>query len=249
MNKQLLHVIIAVGCTICYLILVQLLAAYSPEGSTGRRIALLLGSDLPLGLIQLFTFFLFSVGILEVMGFIRQNRHEEAGLDQNLLPTRDHYVLTPDQVAALKLKLSANQQFAGYQITKLILVACTKFRSNNSVEEAMNVVSSRVRMDLSLAESEQSLLRYILWAIPSVGFVGTVLGIAGALSYAGSVSTDGIEKVTTTLYVAFDTTLLSLVLSIILMFSYNLTQGRTERLYVRMESYVLENLINRIHNH
>lgn len=248
MDKRIIHLLIAAGATIFYAVIVQLLAGGDEDG-TAYRIAQLLGEDLPIGIIQHATFFLFALGCAEIFSFFRQARYEEAGLNAKILPTRENYVITPDQVAKIKLTVSQDPRYSGYQVTRLITSACTKYRAENSIGEAMQLVSANARMNQNLAESEQSLIQYVLWAIPSVGFIGTVLGIAGALNYAGSIETDGIEKVTSTLYVAFDTTLLSLLLSVILMFAYNMLQGRVERLYVNMEHYVMENLINRIHNH
>ena len=60
-------------------------------------------------------------------------------------------------------------------------------------------------------------------------------------------STEGLEGVTSMLYVAFDTTLVALVFSLILMYVYNGLQQKVEDLHLNIESYVIENLVNRIY--
>lgn len=63
---------------------------------------------------------------------------------------------------------------------------------------------------------------FVMWALPSVGFIGTVVGISMALGDADLVVTakgaaeqsDAINQVTSLLSVAFDTTLIALVCSI-----------------------------------
>lgn len=245
MNRRVLHFAVAIGATLLYALVVQFLAAGEP-GSTSYRLGQLLGAEFPIGFIQHLTFFLFVLGCAEVFTFFSRLRYEEEGLRVGILPTREHFVLDPEQVARIKLKISKDPRYSGYEVSKLIVSACTKYRAEYSVGDAMQLVSAQARMKQHLAESDQTLVQYVLWAIPSVGFIGTVLGIAGALNYAGTIETDGIEKVTSTLYVAFDTTLLSLILSVILMLAYNILQGRVERLYVEMEDYIMENLINRI---
>ena len=55
-----------------------------------------------------------------------------------------------------------------------------------------------------------------------------------------------IEEITAALGVAFDTTLLALVLSLILMYVFHALQEKTEVLHQDIEEFVVENLINKI---
>ena len=67
-------------------------------------------------------------------------------------------------------------------------------------------------------ESELSMIRYIIWAIPSIGFIGTVRGIGEALSQAHIAVEGDIAGMTASLGVAFNSTYVALVVSIFLMF-------------------------------
>jgi len=73
--------------------------------------------------------------------------------------------------------------------------------------------------DALALETSYSLVRFITWAIPILGFLGTVLGITGAIS---GVTPEVLEKslstVTDGLAMAFDTTALALGLTMITMF-------------------------------
>ena len=110
------------------------------------------------------------------------------------------------------------------------------------------MVDSQINIYKSKIDGEQSFMRYTAWAIPSVGFIGTVLGIAGALGYADQAgSTEGLKLVTDMLGVAFDTTLVALFLSIILVFSMHFLEKKEEDLFSDMSSYMNENLINRFY--
>ncbi|MEZ6092268.1 MAG: MotA/TolQ/ExbB proton channel family protein [Pirellulaceae bacterium] len=78
--------------------------------------------------------------------------------------------------------------------------------------------------DVSDREADQShdslqLVRIIVWAIPMLGFLGTVVGITqtlGNLDFTDA--TNAVDKLKAGLYVAFDTTALGLVLSVVAIF-------------------------------
>ena len=135
-----------------------------------------------------------------------------------------------------------------YFLVDLIEKACTKFRLSKSSGEVLSLVDSQIKIYNSEIEAEQSYINYVAWAIPSVGFIGTVLGIAASLGYANEASTpSGIEKVTSMLAVAFDTTLVALVRSVILMFLIHTVHKQQDELFTHMSSYINENLINRFY--
>jgi biopolymer transport protein ExbB/TolQ len=96
-----------------------------------------------------------------------------------------------------------------------------------------------------------NMVRYVTWLIPTLGFIGTVVGIMMALNYAGDranvQSPDMLYQVTERLGVAFATTLVSLVLAAILVFMQNLVQAGEERALNKAGQYCLDNLINRLY--
>ena len=68
------------------------------------------------------------------------------------------------------------------------------------------------------------MVRYIAWAIPSIGFIGTVRGIGTALANAQEAVNGDIAGVTASLGVAFNSTFIALLISIVIMFlSHQLT--------------------------
>ncbi|TWU42291.1 MotA/TolQ/ExbB proton channel family protein [Novipirellula artificiosorum] len=73
--------------------------------------------------------------------------------------------------------------------------------------------------DADVAYDSLGLVRIIVWAIPMLGFLGTVIGITQTLG--GLDFTDGaaaVDRLKSGLYVAFDTTALGLVLSVVAIF-------------------------------
>lgn len=219
------------------------------DGGSAKRFFSLLGGNLPTGFIQIFCYFLFLFGLLEILRLGKDVSQEEKILEGELLPEAEQYVLSADDVSDIKLKMVEISRTNHSLLVEIIKKACTKFRANKSVEESLSLVNSQSDINMRNSESEQSIIRYIAWAIPSVGFIGTVLGIASSLSLANNVvSQDGIDKVTSMLGVAFDTTLIALILSLVLMFFFHSLQEKVDKLHSSIQSYVIDNLINRIYH-
>ena len=87
------------------------------------------------------------------------------------------------------------------------------------------------------------MIRYISWAIPSIGFIGTVRGIGEALSQANVAVQGDISGVTASLGLAFNSTFTALLISIFLMFLVHQLQLLQERLVFDSENYTNEKLI------
>lgn len=229
------------------LALMLLLVSMTPA-ETPPRFLVLLGGTMPEGIIQGFTYFLFIFGMLELWTMNCSITHENDAFSAHLLPEKENWILSPEDVNQLKLNMQHLEKSQKFLLTDLIKKACTKYRLSKSSSEVLGVVDSQIRIYNSDMESEQSFISYTAWAIPSVGFIGTVLGIAASLGYANEASTpEGINKVTSSLAVAFDTTLVALFLSVFLMLGIHYVQKRQDELFAKMNSYVIENLINRFY--
>lgn len=94
--------------------------------------------------------------------------------------------------------------------------------------------------DAGRRPSGHALVKVIIWAIPILGFLGTVVGLTDAIA---NLSPDALEKslpaVTSGLGVSFDTTALSLALSMVLMFGQFWVD--------RSENHLLDSVDRRVH--
>lgn len=102
--------------------------------------------------------------------------------------------------------------------------------------------------ELSMSSSF-SLPKVLLWAIPLMGFIGTVIGMSQAvgsfdavLSNADNVDglKNGLVKVTGGLGTAFDTTYLALVISVILAFPLSILEKQEDRLLSQIDGIIRE---------
>lgn len=220
----------------------------STSSETPNRILVMLGGTMPEGIIQGCTYFFFFFGGLEVIAMMQKIAYENDAFTAHLLPETENWLLGVDDVNQLKLNMQQLERSQKYLLTDLIKKSCIKYRLSKSSAEVLGLVEAQIRIYNAEMESEQSFIRYTAWAIPSVGFIGTVLGIAASLGYANEASTpEGVAKVTSMLAVAFDTTLVALLLSIVLMYGIHYLQKKQDDLFTCMNSYLIENLINRVY--
>lgn len=111
-----------------------------------------------------------------------------------------------------------------------------------SSERIVEIFTRRMDTLQKHAEASYDMLRYIAWAIPSIGFIGTVLGISQALSQA-KLALDDIGWVTQPLGLAFDTTLIALFESLVLMFFIYNRQHKEEKLLNDIDIFCQEKFI------
>lgn len=107
-------------------------------------------------------------------------------------------------------------------------------------------------LDQEHAAGRFTLVRYSLYLLPVIGFIGTVEGISHALRGMGpalkgvKVLDDfltNLDAVTSALQIAFDSTLLALFLSASLMLVLTLVHRRSEDLLARVDRWSVENAV------
>lgn len=244
--KNLRNLSLAAGIALLITATCMLLWAVTSKTNSPAlyRMLMLLGADvLHGGYIQMLTYFAFFWGWFEVREKLRAIARERRAFKLNIIPTSEKLVLLPEDVNNLKFKLIEFEKKEKYILSDLLKKACTKFRTTGSLSELIDIVSIQIEVSQEKSEGSQSIIRYLTWVIPSIGFVGTVLGISQALIVANS---GDMDKITALLGVAFDTTLVALVLSIVIMWFVHKLQEETDRFHSDLKEFVIDNLINKI---
>ena len=138
--------------------------------------------------------------------------------------------------------------------------ALVRFKLLGNAEKVDDMLKYQGELDAASMESSYAFLKFIIALVPILWFLGTVLGISAAVAgfssvvaaaqAAGDGGIDAIQRalgnVTLGLATAFDTTLIALIMSALLMFGVTLFQRSEEILLGRIEDYCLENLLDRL---
>jgi biopolymer transport protein ExbB/TolQ len=131
-------------------------------------------------------------------------------------------------------------------VPRALMAALARFGATRNVQDASTVAHGICQSEAERLDSDLALLRYIAWAIPAIGFIGTVRGIGDALSQAHKAVTGDISGVTEGLGVAFNSTLIALILSILLMFLMQQLQRVQERRVLDTETWLDEKIIRNL---
>ena len=90
----------------------------------------------------------------------------------------------PKLLRKVESDIAGNTSLNNKLLPHLITKGLERFISSRSIQEASEMIKGRIDLAAERLESELSIVRYIAWAIPSIGFIGTVRGIGNALSMA-----------------------------------------------------------------
>jgi biopolymer transport protein ExbB/TolQ len=131
-------------------------------------------------------------------------------------------------------------------LVQTLMASLRRYLITNDVQNTSDAITASVEALGVRLEAENSMVRYLIWAIPSIGFIGTVRGIGQALSQADKALAGDIAGMTDSLGVAFNSTFVALVISIGLMFLLHQLQRLQDGLLVDTQEYCDKFLLNRI---
>jgi biopolymer transport protein ExbB/TolQ len=123
-----------------------------------------------------------------------------------------------------------------------------RYKNTQNVQHASQAISDSVEILAAQLESGNSMIRYFIWAIPSIGFIGTVRGIGSALAKAEEAVAGDISGMVDKLGVAFNSTLVSLLISIVLMYLLHVLNNRQDEMVINTRKNCEKHLLTRLHN-
>ncbi len=189
--------------------------------------------------------FILLIWALAIMGYKgRRAIHEQQLLDRRLLEIPEGTSVLPQDAREYSRSLEAlPDKEQDYLLPRTLLSALQRFATTGSIQAVSDTIKESCEVESDRLDSELSMVRYIAWAIPSIGFIGTVRGIGDALGQAYKAVEGDISGVTVSLGVAFNSTFVALVLSIIIMFCLHQLQLSQERLVLDCQRYADKRLL------
>ena len=189
--------------------------------------------------------FILGIWALAIMGFKAfRTLGERRLLDVDLVPVAEGMRILPEDTREFARQVQAlpedRQQML---LPRALLNALRRFSSTRNIQDVASSTHTICESEAERLESELAMIRYISWAIPSIGFIGTVRGIGEALAQADKAVQGDIAGVTQSLGVAFNSTFIALLISIFLMFLVHQLQLLQERLVFDSENYTNDKLI------
>jgi len=187
-----------------------------------------------------FILFLWALAIIgyKTGAIVRERRL----LGTDLVPRAEGTRILPEDVRAYSRRIQELDR-GDRLLPRALLAALHRFAATRNVQDVSDTARGICASESDRLETELSMVRYIAWAIPSIGFIGTVRGIGEALGQAHKAVAGDITGVTQSLGVAFNSTFIALLISIVVMFLLHQLQQQQERLVMDTETYLDRKLI------
>lgn len=173
-----------------------------------------------------------------------------------VLPQEQDFVLSPmtvNRVFDQMLELVDDPR--QFMLLNRISIALSNLKNIGRVSDVDEILRSQAESDEAVSESSYVLLNGFLWAIPILGFIGTVLGLSIAIGKFGTVmSASGnaenlvpaLQEVTGGLGIAFDTTLEALVAALAIQILVTFLRKSEQEFLDSCTEYCTRNVVNKL---
>lgn len=204
-------------------------------------------AETPIISIHTVNWILFFIGLGRLSYRWREASAEEQELEQEYLPPEHDIILTSEDLGQLyqRLRAAPKRRF----LPRLLERTVTQYQGNKSVSHAHTLLDSSLDLYLHELDLGYHMIRYIVWLIPTIGFIGSVIGIGSALGVAGASKADDpnlLANTTSAMSIAFNGTFIALLLSAVLVYILHLAQQKEETALNESAQYCLDKLINRL---
>jgi len=196
--------------------------------------------------VQNFMHVVFFVGLGELFVRSRTARWELGFLNRSFLPEDDQTVLQAHDLGPIRRQVAKLFDGDNGFLPSLIDISILQFQAGRSVDQTVSVLNSSLDLIGHRLDLRYQMIRYLAWLIPTLGFIGTVVGIAGAMTYVKAQGVD-LDKIGGNLAVAFNTTIVALIQAAILVLGIHEVQKREEQSLNLAGNYCLRNLVNRLY--
>ena len=157
-------------------------------------------------------------------------RRERKFLDREFIQVPEGIKVLPEDAKdyARQIESLPNEERLSL-VARALQRTLDRFASTRSIRDSAETSRAICDSEADRLDSGLAMIRYIAWAIPAIGFIGTVRHIGDALLQANQAVGGDITAVTSSLGIAFNATFVALSLTIVLMFFLHQLQQSQEK--------------------
>ena len=190
----------------------------------------------------------FFVGLGDLLVRWLSTRRELAYLRRGFLPEDEETILQPADLGDVRDRVAGHYSDRHGFLPFLADASILQFQVNRSVDQAVAVLNANIELLAHRVDLSYQFTRYLTWFIPTIGFFGTVVGIGSTLGLVPQSGQPNLYEMAQNLTVAFDTTIVALAESAVLVFLLNMVQAREEHAVNAAGTYTLRHLVSRLYN-
>jgi DNA-directed RNA polymerase subunit RPC12/RpoP len=200
--------------------------------------------------------FLFFWAATMLVGKLRKIRRQQRALLFDVLPSNIGEKITENNLDKFLEYISELPKNA---VGSFLVTRCVRglehFRVRKSAADTATMLSSQSDLDAGSVDSSYTMFHVFIWAIPILGFLGTVIGVSSAVGgFTDTLSSSsdmeslkvGLKSITGGLGTSFDTTLVALAMAMILTFPVSALQKREGDVIGEVDEYTNEYLLRRL---
>ena len=175
----------------------------------------------------------------------------------DLVPRRGDFVLSPGTSTDVLRRIRAvADRPKDFLLFRRVDMALSNLGNIGEVRDVGAVLESQADSDASSVDSSYTVVRSLIWTIPILGFIGTVVGLSQAIGSfsavlsASNTDTKGIKEkllpVVEGLSTAFETTLVALLAAVMIQLLSTWVYKREEALLDGLTDYTNEHVLSRL---
>jgi len=186
----------------------------------------------------------------------RKLAFQRKALRQEIVPSEHDFVLSSGTVDEVIERIYSTVDDPKYFLLfNRIVIALANLRNLGRVTDVDDILRSQASHDESSMETSYSLVRGFVWAIPVLGFIGTVIGLSEAIGGFGGVleTAEDVSEIKTSLQAttgglstAFQTTLQALVAALFIHMILTFLKKSEEEFLDACSEYCIRNIVNKL---
>ena len=199
---------------------------------------------------------LFVLAIVMLFVKWRKLAFQRRAFKVELIPVGASFALTQETALdVLKTLNNSVDEPKRFVLFNRIERALLNLKNVGNVSDVSEMLRMSAENDENHVDSSYGLLSGLVWVIPILGFIGTVMGLSGAIGGFGAVLNaeataaslrESLIPVTGSLSVAFDTTFLALVLAMMVQMAMTFLRRQEDQFLDACRDYAHGNIISRL---